>query len=49
MSAKREKPKACKPKIVVEKSGARRCSTCGARAATSKTMMLCARTGRLPR
>lgn len=38
----------CNPKIVVEKAGARRCSTCGARASTAKTMMVCARTGRLP-
>lgn len=38
----------CVPKIVIGKGGARSCSTCGAKAATSKTIMLCARTGRLP-
>lgn len=38
----------CDPKITVGKGGARGCSTCGAKAATSKTIMLCARTGRLP-
>jgi hypothetical protein len=38
----------CAPKITVGKGGARSCSTCGAKAATSKTIMLCARTGRLP-
>jgi ribosomal protein S14 len=39
----------CQPKIAVVKGGARSCSTCGAKAATSKTIMLCARTGRLPK
>lgn len=38
----------CNPKIIFEKAGARRCSTCGARASTAKTIMLCARAGRLP-
>ena len=38
----------CVPKITVGKAGARSCSTCGAKAATAKTIMLCARTGRLP-
>ena len=38
----------CKLKLVVEKDGARSCSTCGARAATTKTILLCGRTGRLP-
>lgn len=38
----------CNPKITVGKTGARSCSTCGAKAATGKTIMLCARTGRLP-
>lgn len=38
----------CDPKITVGKGGARSCSICGAKAATSKTIMLCARTGRLP-
>jgi hypothetical protein len=38
----------CAAKIVVGKGGARSCSTCGAKAATAKTIMLCARTGRLP-
>ena len=38
----------CVPKITVGKGGARSCSTCGAKAATSKTIMLCGRTGRLP-
>lgn len=38
----------CVPKIIVDKGGARSCSTCGAKAATSKTIMLCGRTGRLP-
>lgn len=38
----------CIPKITVEKGGARSCSTCGAKAQTAKTIMLCARTGRLP-
>jgi len=37
----------CTPKIVVAKAGARSCSTCGAKAQTAKTIMLCARTGRL--
>lgn len=41
--------KTCKPKIVVAKGGARSCSTCGAKAQTSKTIMLCARTGRMPK
>lgn len=40
--------KRCKPKITAVKGGARSCSTCGAKAATSKTILLCARTGRLP-
>ena len=39
----------CAPKITVDKSGARSCSTCGAKASTKKTMMLCGRTGRLPK
>ncbi len=38
----------CTPKITVGKAGARSCSTCGAKAQTAKTIMLCARTGRLP-
>lgn len=38
----------CRPKIVVAKAGARSCSTCGAKASTAKTIMLCARTGRMP-
>lgn len=38
----------CVPKITVGKGGARGCSTCGAKASTGKTIMLCARTGRLP-
>lgn len=38
----------CVPKIVIGKGGARSCSTCSAKAATGKTIMLCARTGRLP-
>ena len=39
----------CSPKITADKGGARSCSTCGAKAATKKTMMLCGRTGRLPK
>jgi hypothetical protein len=39
----------CQPKITVAKGGARSCSTCSAKAATGKTIMLCARTGRLPK
>lgn len=39
----------CVPKISIEKGGARSCSTCGAKAQTAKTMMLCGRTGRLPK
>lgn len=46
MSATRAKQ--CKPKITLEKGGSRSCSTCGAKAQTSKTIMLCARTGRMP-
>ena len=38
----------CNPKIVIAKAGARSCSTCGAKASTGKTMLVCARTGRLP-
>ena len=38
----------CVPKITVEKGGARGCKTCGARAQTAKSVMLCGRTGRLP-
>jgi hypothetical protein len=38
----------CNPKIVVLKGGARECTTCKAKASTAKTIMLCARTGRLP-
>lgn len=38
----------CKPNIVVAKAGARSCTTCGAKAMTSKSMLVCARTGRLP-
>ena len=38
----------CQPKITVAKGGARSCSTCGAKAATAKTIMRCGRTGRLP-
>jgi hypothetical protein len=38
----------CDAKISVGKGGARSCSTCGAKAATAKTIMLCARTGRMP-
>ena len=38
----------CAPKIVIAKGGARSCTACGAKAATSKTIMLCGRTGRLP-
>lgn len=41
--------KKCVPKIVTGKDGARSCSTCGARAATAKTIMLCARTDQLPK
>lgn len=38
----------CTPSIVIGKHGARACTACGAKAATAKTIMLCARTGRLP-
>jgi hypothetical protein len=38
----------CTPKIAIGKHGARACTSCGAKAATAKTIMLCARTGRLP-
>lgn len=38
----------CDPKIVVLKGGSRECTTCHAKAQTAKTIMLCARTGRLP-
>lgn len=38
----------CLPKITVEKGGARSCKTCGAKAATSKSVLLCGRTGRMP-
>lgn len=46
--AKQSTAAACKPKIVTAKGGARSCSTCGAKAATAKTIMRCARTGRQP-
>lgn len=38
----------CTPKIVIGKGGARGCSSCGAKASTAKTVLVCARTGRLP-
>ena len=38
----------CAPKIVIAKGGAQSCTTCGAKASTAKTMLVCARTGRLP-
>lgn len=44
----RDRGEPCVPKITIGKGGARSCSTCGAKAATAKTIMLCARTGRLP-
>lgn len=38
----------CDPKITADRFGRRACSTCGAKAQTAKTIMLCGRTGRLP-
>lgn len=41
-------PPKCKAKITTAKGGARSCSTCGAKAQTAKSVLVCARTGRLP-
>lgn len=46
---KRAKQLKCEPKITTDKGGASSCSTCGAKAATRKTTMRCARTGKPPK
>lgn len=41
-----KKEQKCKPKITETKGGVRECSTCHAKAMTTKSILVCNRTGR---